>query len=70
MRTDKPVHDLGSQEDPSAHERPAVQVATACEGAVIRFDQLGELIPAISARVLQASTERLDEIIMQSLQEV
>lgn len=70
MRTDKPVHDLGSQKDPSAHERPAVQVATACEGAVIRFDQLGELIPAISARVLQASTERLDEIIMQSLQEV
>lgn len=39
-------------------------------GDVIRFNQLGTLIPAISARILKASAESLDTVIQTSLREV
>lgn len=70
MQTDIPVDTRGIQEELAAHERPADQGALAGKGAVIGFDQLGELIPAVSARILQATAETLDEIILQALQEV
>lgn len=37
---------------------------------VINFDQLNPLIPVISARILKASTDTLDEVIQDSLQEI
>jgi len=38
--------------------------------AVINFDQLDPLIPVISARILKASSDTLDEVIQDSLREI
>lgn len=70
MRTDKSVSENGCEEDSVPHERSVDQDATTGKGAVIRFNQLNELIPAISARILQVPSEKLDEAIVQALQEV
>lgn len=68
--TDRPVDKGEVLEDEAAREQPSDRVATCCTGAAIGFDQLGELIPAISARILQATSETLDETILRALQEV
>lgn len=69
-KTDRPIENRGAQEKLAAHERPADRVATCCKGAAIDFDQLGELIPSISRRILQATAEKLDETILGALHEV
>lgn len=68
--TDKPVDNDGVPEAGAARELSNDRVASCCKGAAIRFDQLGELIPAVSARTLQATSETLDDIIYQALEEV
>lgn len=68
--TDRPADKGEVLEAKAAREQPGDHVAICCTGAATRFDQLGELIPAISARILQATLETLDEIILRALQEV
>lgn len=68
--TDRPVDKGEVLEAKAAREQPSDRVATCCKGASTRFDQLGELIPAISARILQATSDTLDETILRALQEV
>lgn len=70
MRINNPPPTRSNQNDTASRGQGAVQVATTTKGAVIKFNQLGELIPAISARILQATSENLDETIVQALQEV
>lgn len=69
-KTDRPIENNGGHEGWAAHERPADQTALAGTGAVGGFDQLAELVPAISARILQAPAETLDETILGALREV
>jgi len=70
MRADIPVNKIGHLEELPALKPSAGQMAATCGVAEIRFNQLGELIPAISARILQATSETLDETILRALQEV
>ena len=56
--------DLGSQKGPESHG------STRAPATAINFHQLDALIPTVSARILKASSETLDEVIQNSLQEI
>ena len=44
--------------------------STRVPATAINFHQLDALIPTVSARILKASSETLDEVIQNSLQEI
>ncbi|WP_394708792.1 sigma 54-interacting transcriptional regulator [uncultured Desulfobulbus sp.] len=56
--------DLGTQKGPESHGSNHTHAAS------IDFHQLDALIPTVSARILKASSETLDEVIQNSLQEI
>ena len=56
--------ELGGQKGPESHG------STRVPATAINFHQLDALIPTVSARILKASSETLDEVIQNSLQEI
>lgn len=70
MRTDTPLPDGGCRENSADHTLLSAHVAAVSKGLTLQWNRLAEVIPAVSARILQASTEMLDEIILHTLQEV